>query len=83
MVSVNAYGVLDQMTFPLLFKVSKPHTRLLPGDTYKTKPELAVEIIEEVERWGFQFDVVLADCVYGESYTFIRATSKAAPERMC
>jgi SRSO17 transposase len=83
MVSVNAYGVLDQMTFPLLFKVYKPHTRLLPGDTYKTKPELAVEIIEEVERWGFQFDVVLADCVYGESYTFIRATSKAAPERMC
>jgi SRSO17 transposase len=52
MVSVNAYGVLDQITFPLLFKVYKPHTRLLPGDTYKTKPELAVEIIEELERWG-------------------------------
>jgi len=76
MVSVNAYGVLDQITFPLLFNVYKPHTRLLPGDTYKTKPELAVEIIEELERWGFQFDVVLADCVYGESYTFIRALEK-------
>jgi SRSO17 transposase len=46
-VSVNAYGVLDHMTFPLLFKVYKPHTRLKPEDIYKTKPERAVEIIEE------------------------------------
>jgi SRSO17 transposase len=76
MVSVNAYGVLDHLTFPLLFKVYKPHTRLKPGDTYKTKPELAVEIIEELEQWGFQFDVVLADCVYGESSTFISALEK-------
>ncbi|GHP00143.1 hypothetical protein KSF_101900 [Reticulibacter mediterranei] len=60
-VSVNAYGVLDQITFPLLFKVYKPHTRLLPEDTYKTKPELAVEILEELEQRDFQFDVVLAD----------------------
>jgi SRSO17 transposase len=75
-VSVNAYGVLDHITFPLLFKAYKPHTRLLPEDTYKTKPELAVEIIEELEHWGFQFDVVLADCVYGESYTFLSALEK-------
>jgi SRSO17 transposase len=75
-VSVNAYGVLDQITFPWLFKVYKPHTRLLPEDTYKTKPELAVEILEELEQWGFQFDGVLADCVYGESYTFISALEK-------
>ena len=47
MVSVNAYGVLDHMTFPFLFKVDKPKTRLKPEDTSKTKPELAVEIIEE------------------------------------
>jgi SRSO17 transposase len=75
-VSVNAYGVLDQITFPLLFKVYKPHSRLKPEDTSKTKPELAVEIIEELERWGFQFEVVLADCVYGESSTFISALEK-------
>lgn len=75
-VSVNAYGVLDHITFPLLFRVYKPHTRLKPEDTYKTKPELAVEIIEELEQWGFKFDVVLADCVYGESSTFISALEK-------
>jgi SRSO17 transposase len=44
-VSVNAYGILDHITFPLLFKVFKPRTRLKPGDSYKTKPALAVELI--------------------------------------
>ncbi len=51
-VSVNAYGILDQIIFPLLFKVFKPRTRLKPGDGYKTKPELAVEIIKELRASG-------------------------------
>ena len=38
MVSVNAYEVMGDITFPLLFKVYKPRTRLEPEDTYKTKP---------------------------------------------
>jgi SRSO17 transposase len=73
MVSVNAYGILDQITFPLLFKVFKPRTRLKPGDSYKTKPELAVEIIQEVQQWGFRFSVVLADSLYGERSEFVGA----------
>ena len=51
-VSVNAYGLLDQITFPLLFKVFKPRTRLKPGDRYKTKPALAVEIRKRVAAVG-------------------------------
>jgi len=47
MVSVNASGVRENITFPLIFTVFKPRTRVPPGDTSKTKPELAVEIIEE------------------------------------
>lgn len=35
-VSVNAYGILEQLTFPLLFKVFKPKHRLKPGDVYQT-----------------------------------------------
>lgn len=70
-VSVNAYGVLDQMTFPLLFRVFKPKKRLKEGDCYRTKPELAAELVEELIAWGFQFEVVLADCLYGESLTFL------------
>ncbi len=75
-VSVNAYGILDQITFPLLFKVFKPRTRLKPGESYKTKPELAVEIIKELQQWGFRFSVVLADSLYGESSDFVSELEK-------
>src|SRR5262245_1033652 len=36
-VSVNAYGVRDGMTFPLVFEVFKPQKRLHTDDQYKTK----------------------------------------------
>ena len=72
-VSVNAYGLLATTTFPLLFRVFKPQSRLKAGDVYKTKPQLAVEIVEKLVALGFQFSVVLADCLYGESPEFISA----------
>lgn len=31
-VSVNAYGIYEQVTFPLLFKIFKPHRTLKPED---------------------------------------------------
>ena len=66
-VSVNAYAVVDGITIPLLFKVFKPRTQLKPGDVYKTKPELAIEIIQQLQAWNFQIELVLADSLYGES----------------
>lgn len=53
-VSVNAYGVVNGITIPLLFKIFKPRSRLQPKDKYKTKPELAVEIIQELKAKGRQ-----------------------------
>lgn len=47
---VKAYDILDQITFPLLFKLFKPRTRLKPSDSYQTKPALAVEIIKELQQ---------------------------------
>ncbi len=70
-VSVNAYGVLDQVTFPLLFNIFKPRKRLHPTDVYQTKPHLARALIQELRATGFQIDLVLADCLYGESGDFI------------
>lgn len=72
-VSVNAYGLLDTITFPLLFSVYKPQSRLHSDDTFRTKPELAVEIVQDLQRQGFHFSLVLADSVYGESGPFISA----------
>ncbi len=48
-VTVNAYGVYANLTFPLSFKVFKPKGTLKSGDKYKTKIELATEIITELQ----------------------------------
>jgi SRSO17 transposase len=71
-VSVNAYAVGDRITYPLAFKIFKPKNRLQPGDKYKTKPQLAVEIIRELQEWGLKIKLVLADSLYGESGDVIR-----------
>ncbi len=75
-VSVNAYGIYDNMTFPLGFKVFKPQGTLKKEDTYKTKNELASEMITELIEFGFQIELVLADSLYGESSTFIETLDK-------
>jgi SRSO17 transposase len=66
-VAVTAYGVFCGMTFPLLFEVYKPRERLKPGDKYLTKPQIAAIIIKKLELMGFNFNLVLADSLYGES----------------
>jgi SRSO17 transposase len=71
-VSVNAYGVFANITFPLIVKVFKPKVTLKESDKYKTKIELASEIITELMELGFNIELVLADSFYGESSQFIR-----------
>ncbi len=66
LVSVNAYTVMDGITYPLMFKIFKPGNRLKEGDAYKTKPQLAVEILRELKGWGFNIKLVLADSMYGD-----------------
>lgn len=71
-VSVNAYGVYENITFPLIFKVFKPKGTLKENDTYKTKIELASSIVTELIEFGFKIELVLADSLYGEASSFIR-----------
>ena len=70
--SVNAYGIYDNITFPLRFKVFKPKGTLKEEDKYKTKIELASEIITELINESFNIELVLADSLYGESSKFIK-----------
>ena len=72
-VSVNAYGVLDGILFPFIFKIFKLRSLLKEKDIYKTKPQLAIEIINELISMEFKFQIVLADSLYGESSDFIEA----------
>ncbi|NEP08995.1 MAG: IS701 family transposase [Symploca sp. SIO2C1] len=53
-VSVNAYGVYQNITFPLVVKIFKPRGTLKPEEHYKTKIELASEIIEELIGQGWK-----------------------------
>jgi SRSO17 transposase len=38
--------------------------------TFKTKPDLALDLIDEVKGWGLQVRPVLADSVYGDVFEF-------------
>lgn len=75
-VSVNAYGVYENITFPLIFKVFKPKGTLKEEDKYKTKIELASLIITELVEFGFDIALVLADSLYGEASSFIATLNK-------
>jgi SRSO17 transposase len=70
-VSVNAYGVYCNITFPLIVKVFKPKGTLKASDKYQTKIELAAEIITELINEGFNIKLVLGDSLYGESSQFL------------
>jgi SRSO17 transposase len=63
---VNAYGVYQNITFPLSVKIYKPKGTLKESDKYKTKIDLASEIITELVDEGFNIELVLADSLYGE-----------------
>ena len=85
-VAITAYGLLEGMTFPLIFEVYKPKERLREGEPYLSKPHIAVEMIRYLQKIGLRFKLVLADSLYGESHsTFINVPdgvttpSKALP----
>jgi SRSO17 transposase len=58
-VAVTAYGVIDNITIPLLFEIYKPKERLKPDDTYRSKPEIAAEMMRELQAMGFRFRACL------------------------
>jgi SRSO17 transposase len=66
-VAVTAYGVIEGMTVILAFEIYKPKKRLKEGDVYRSKPEIAAQMIRDLRAKGFEFSLVLADSLYGES----------------
>ena len=76
-VSVNTSGVYHNITFPLMVKVFKPEGTLKEGDKYKTKIELASEIITDLIEENFNIELVLADSLYGESSQSLRELDRS------
>lgn len=76
-VSVVIYGVLEGITFPILFEIYKPKKTLKPEESYQTKTEIAARLVREIVTLGFEVEMVLADSLYGESETtFIEELEK-------
>ncbi|MBD2074283.1 IS701 family transposase [Phormidium sp. FACHB-592] len=75
-VSVNAYTVVDGLTYPLLFKIYKPKFRLKGSDEYQSKPQIAIEMIREIKAMGLKIERILANSLYGESSDVICALTK-------
>lgn len=55
------------MTVILTCEIYKPKNRLKERDIYRSQPEIAVQMIRELRARGFEFSLVLADSLYGES----------------
>jgi SRSO17 transposase len=66
-VAVTAYGLVDGMIVPLTFEVYKPRERLKDNEEYRSKPQIAAQMIRQLQAMGFVFELVLADSLYGES----------------
>jgi len=65
-IAVTAYGLINNITVPLLFEVYKPKERLKPEDSYRSKPEIAAGMMRDLKAMGFRFSLV-ADGLYGRA----------------
>ena len=57
---------LRQITIDSCRKAGVPRERMV----FKTKPELGLEMVEELINNGVHFDYINGDGLYGNSYTF-------------
>lgn len=63
------YGVCQERVFPLMFEVFKPRDRLRPGDRFKTKTQLAIDMIEQLLKLQSKIEVVLLDGFCGDEWS--------------
>ena len=69
--AVNIYGIKDGITFPLIFEIYKPKSRLKSDNIYQSKPQIAAKLVTELVELGFNIRYVLANSLYGESPTAV------------
>jgi DDE superfamily endonuclease len=68
-VSVTSLWADEDVYYPLHVAPYTPASRLPRGKldpAFRTKPQLAIELIDAAIEAGFAFRAVVADCIYGE-----------------
>jgi hypothetical protein len=79
-VAVTSLWADERVYYPLHVKPYTPAARLPKGKAdldFRTKPQLAVELVDAALEAGFSFRAVVADCFYGENATFEGALADA------
>jgi SRSO17 transposase len=72
-VAVSSLWADEHVYYPLHVRPYTPASRLPLGDkdaAFRTKPLLALELIERAQAAGVLFRAVVADCAYGDNVNF-------------
>lgn len=79
-VAVTTLWADERVYYPLHVQPYTPACRLAKGKNdpaFRTKPQIAVELVDAALSAGIAFRAVVADCFYGENDTFEGALSEA------
>lgn len=80
-VAVTSLWADERVYYPLHVKPYTPAARLPKGKAdpaFRTKPQLAVALVDAALEAGLSFRAVVADCFYGENATFEGALAAAS-----
>lgn len=80
-VAVTSLWADERIYYPLHVRPYTPAARLPKGKTdpdFRTKPQLAVELVDAALAAGFTCRAVVADCFYGENASFEGALAEAS-----
>jgi hypothetical protein len=79
-VAVSSLWADSSVYYPLHVTPYTPASRLAKGKAdpaFRTKPQIAVELVDAALAANVPFRAIVADCLYGENPTFERALSEA------
>jgi hypothetical protein len=79
-VAVSSLWADERVYWPVDVVPYTPASRLPRGRTdpgFRTKPQLAAELVEAARQAGIGFRAVVADCFYGDNEGFVQALGRA------
>lgn len=79
-VAVSSLWADEEVYYPLHVQPYTPAPRLSKGKVdpaFRTKPQIAAELVKEAAAAGIPFRAVVADCLYGDNLTFEDSLAEA------